>query len=145
MCCDLIILIILCRKIASIANDKGRSGVGYVFLLIALFLGGEFSGAFSGAILAIATGADSDDAVKGFAAIGGIAGLIVGSLIAFGIVHSLSDTRDELPLRDRGFDDRDWRDREDYRRRFGSSSDRDDYTKEPPPRPQDEDDRYRTE
>ena len=38
---EIIIIWLLCKKIAAIAKGKGRSAAGYVLLLIGMWLGGE--------------------------------------------------------------------------------------------------------
>jgi hypothetical protein len=143
--CEIVIVIVLCIVLHNKVKAKGRSSVGYIFLLIGLWIAGEIAGAILGVILTGGIGGGGEPEllpIMGCA----LAGAAVGAVATFIIVNSLSDVRDEeIPLRDRGFDDRDWREREDYRRRFAPGSERDDYSKEPPRQPENEDDRYKTE
>jgi MFS family permease len=149
-CCDIIILVILCRSIAAQANSKGRNAVGYVLMLIALYLGGGVFGAFcAGMIVAIAGGNDSDESLQMFGLVGAIAGMVIGAVVSFTIVGSLSDLRDDYQLRERDRDrspgDRPWG-ADDYRKHFGLGEYRQENPSDRPrPRPENEDDRYRTE
>ena len=46
--CEIILLYFMGKKIAESANNKGRSGVLFVVMLILLWFGGESSALFSG-------------------------------------------------------------------------------------------------
>jgi hypothetical protein len=146
--CDLIILVVLCVKIAKAAREKGRSAVGYVFLLLGLFLGGEISGLILGVVIAIGMAGGREEPSRLIVAGFGLVGAVIGAVIAFSIVNHLSDLRDDYPLRERGldFDDRNWRDQEQFRR-FNEPDrrPRDDANRDPSEPPRSADDRYQSE
>jgi hypothetical protein len=85
---EIILVFALSKKIAAMANDKGRSGVGYVFLFIGLWFGGEIAGAIAGVILSLAA---NPNAEPSFAIVYVLAlvGAAVGAIIAFVIVGNL--------------------------------------------------------
>ncbi|MEW6129679.1 MAG: hypothetical protein AB1757_21745 [Acidobacteriota bacterium] len=49
---EIILLIVLTRKIGEICESKGRKATGYKILTVVLWFGGEIVGAIIGAILA---------------------------------------------------------------------------------------------
>ncbi|MBN9118303.1 MAG: hypothetical protein J0I06_03935 [Planctomycetes bacterium] len=128
---EIIILITLCKNIAAKARDKGRSGGGFGFLLVVLWLGGEIFGAIVGAALSVArNGGGEPDMLLTYG--GALAGAIVGALVAFGIVSAIA------PVRPSGrYDDHDDRDDYDDRPRRRDQDDYDDR-----PRRRDRDDRW---
>jgi hypothetical protein len=48
---EIILIVVLSKKIAAMASEKGRAAAGYVVLFILGWLGGEFIGAIFGVIL----------------------------------------------------------------------------------------------
>jgi hypothetical protein len=80
---EIIVLIILCKKMAEKARSKGRAAAGYVLLLILFWLCGEFFGAMVGAA---ATRGQGEFLVLVVFALGGAA---IGAGIAFAILNSL--------------------------------------------------------
>jgi hypothetical protein len=70
------------------AKSKGRAAVGYVFMLIGFWIGGEVVGAIAGAVILAFAGVQPEFlTVIPFA----LAGAGLGAALAFVIVHQLSD------------------------------------------------------
>jgi hypothetical protein len=116
--CEIILIILLAKKIASIASEKGRSGVGYGFMFAGLWIGGEILGLIVGTVLfgAAGGGRDSVFLVYGCA----LAGAAAGAVLSFIIVSSLSPVdlrRDDLYYRNDNYDDADFNVHPDRRRR----------------------------
>ncbi|VTR93457.1 Membrane protein OS=Rhodopirellula sallentina SM41 GN=RSSM_01052 PE=4 SV=1 [Gemmata massiliana] len=119
---EILILISLSKSIAAKAREKGRGGAPFVFLLLALWIGGEiFGGAAGGIISVIALGDDEPNLLLVYPL--AIAGAAIGAVIAFQIVKSIApaykgeyeDYADDDYDRDRQ-DRRDRRDRDDHDR-----------------------------
>lgn len=144
MLCDIFILIFLCRQIATRASAKGRSGFAWGFLMFVVWFGCLFGGAFIFGILSAVLADGSEPNL--LLAVGCAYGLaIAGAVAMFSIVNNLHDVRDDYQLRerDRSPDDRPWS-AEDYRKHFGLGGSQPGnlpYER----RPENEDDRYRTE
>jgi hypothetical protein len=107
--CEIILIILLAKKIASIASEKGRSGVGFGFMFVGLWIGGEVMGFIVGTLLfgAAGGGRDSVFLVYGCA----LAGAAAGAVLSFIIVSSLSPVdhrRDDLYYRNDDYDDGDF-------------------------------------
>jgi hypothetical protein len=84
MCClEIILVVVLGRSIANRCLDNGRSATGGVILLILLFFGGEFIGAFIGALL-------TEGRVTGVVYLCAVMGAAAGAVTTFAIVNSLS-------------------------------------------------------
>jgi len=49
--CEIILIVLLAKKVAAMATEKGRASAGYVVLFIVGWLGGEFIGELFGAIV----------------------------------------------------------------------------------------------
>lgn len=81
---EILLLIFLSKKIGGIARNKGRSGGGYIALLIFLWIGGEITGALIGAF---ATADSSNQCVVYIMALFGAA---AGALIAFTVASAMS-------------------------------------------------------
>lgn len=114
---EILILIVLCRNIAAKARAKGRSGGGFGFLLVVLWICGEVGGGIVGLVAATALGG-GDDGPEILLILGGmLGGAILGAVIAFAIVGSIApatpagrydddDDYDDRPRRARPRDDR---------------------------------------
>jgi hypothetical protein len=87
---EIFVLIRLGRSIAAKATDKGRSGVPYVFMLLGFWFGGEFVGAFGGAILSLLLDEGREPNMFLIYA-GALTCAILGAVIAFQIVAALGD------------------------------------------------------
>ena len=83
---EIIALWVLCKKIGTIVNDKGRKSGGYIALTIAFWIGGEIIGAVIGASIAYAT--DSGNCIVYAVALLGAA---AGAGIAYAIARAASD------------------------------------------------------
>jgi hypothetical protein len=141
---DILILYALGHKIAATAKRKGRRPAGYVVLLVALWAVGEFSGAVAAAIYGTVTAGPGEPGPFVVVA-GALLGAIAGAVISFVIVNSLSDVREEFPLRQPDFDGRVWEDRR-YQQHFGAADGhREDITADPREQARREDERYRAE
>jgi hypothetical protein len=91
---EFIILFVMCRSIGTKVRAKGRTAIGYQFLLLALWFGGELAGAILGVITSLATGAEEPSLVLAYFL--ALIGAFLGAKIAFVIVNSLSDLRKPL-------------------------------------------------
>jgi len=80
---EIILLIWLCRKMGALMATKGRRAIGYQFMVVGMWFGGEIIGGITGAALG-AGGArgELNAAVYLFAIIGAIAGVSVAFVIA---------------------------------------------------------------
>jgi hypothetical protein len=85
---EIILIVVLSKKIASIASDKGRVAAGYVVLFIVGWLGGEFFGAVVGVIL-------NRGEVSGIAYVFALLGAAVGAGSVFTLVTLLPPVEDE--------------------------------------------------
>jgi hypothetical protein len=93
---EIVILIVLGRRIAEIARGKGRSGGPYVILLLAMWFGGEFSGILVGVVIAaLMSGAEEANFLAVWAL--GLVGAIVGAVGAFQIVKRLPEREEPWP------------------------------------------------
>ena len=82
---EVLLLVFLGKRIARMMRNKGRSPVGYVFMLVGLWIGGEILGAFGTAALAVDSGG------PGFLPyIGALAGAALGATTAFAIAAALA-------------------------------------------------------
>ncbi|MBP3953962.1 hypothetical protein J8F10_01420 [Gemmata sp. G18] len=129
---EILILIRLSKSIAAKAREKGRGGAPFVFLLLALWLGGEVFGTVIGMIISLAVLGDEEPNLLVMYP-PAILGAIVGAVVAFQIVKAIApahtgdyddyerDDRDER----RGRSDR--REHDDYDRDERRDRDRDRY------------------
>jgi hypothetical protein len=92
--CEIIVCVLLSMRIAKIAKSKGRSPVGWVILFIALWIGGELTGAVVGAILL--GGEDPFILI-----VPALIGAALGAATGFAIVNSLSPLETEDQYWDR--------------------------------------------
>jgi hypothetical protein len=94
---EIIILYRLCQRIGQLARAKGRSGNGYQLLLVVLWFGGEFVGAFiTTGILFVLYGERAEGMllyVYGVA----LLGAAVGASIVFQIVRGLPEPHPAWP------------------------------------------------
>jgi hypothetical protein len=136
---EILLIRALSKKIAATAMDKGRSPTRHVVLFVVLWAGGEFSGAVAAAIYGTVTaGAGEPGPLVVYS--GALLGAALGAVLGFVVVNRVSEVRDEFPLLDRKWPDR------DYKKRFGEAVfPRDEITTEPDTRPRSEDERYRAE
>jgi hypothetical protein len=89
---EIIILIVLSIQISKIAKRKGRSPVGWVLMLIGLWIGGEVTGALIGVFgSAIVGGGDEPNLLV--VLVGALLGAVTGAIITFSVVNSLSTVR----------------------------------------------------
>jgi hypothetical protein len=107
---DMIVCIILARKVARIAGEKGRSKAGWVALFVLLFFAGELAGLVAGVIAAIAL-AEPDPTL--LIVLTAVVGAGFGSIIAFSIVKNLAPVEKEPPWDE--LDDQDYREKFDPR------------------------------
>ena len=86
---EILLLVYLCKQIGKILRDKGRSAGWFQFLLVVLWLGGEFFGA----MVAVVLGVDGSGGVY-LAALLGAAG---GAVLAFVIAKSVAPASAKEP------------------------------------------------
>jgi Na+/phosphate symporter len=86
--CEILFIIYLARKVAKIANDKGRNGFGYGFMLVGLWIGGEIAGALVGVSLVHGQLHNNQAGLAIYACM--LAGAAAGAILTFIIVSSLS-------------------------------------------------------
>ncbi len=79
---EIIAIICFCKKVASIANEKGRSAIGWVALTVLLWFMGEIAGAFAGIIIFGMEGEGFNLMVYVAALVGAICGGISSIVIA---------------------------------------------------------------
>jgi hypothetical protein len=94
--CEILFIIYLARKIARMANEKGRSGFGYGCMFVGLWIGGEIAGFIAGAML---VHNELHKKNAGLAIYGCmVAGAAAGAVLSFIIVGSLSpiDIREQI-------------------------------------------------
>ncbi len=89
---EILILINLSKSIAAKAREKGRSGTPFVFLLLALWIGGEvFAAIVAGVLSMVVMGDDEPNLLLVYPA--AIAGAVIGAVIAFQIVKAIAPAR----------------------------------------------------
>lgn len=115
---EILAVYVMAKKIAEMANEKGRSGIPYVLMLIGLWIGGEIGGAVLGVILT--QGKEENILMVYGLALGGA---ICGAVISFAIVGLLP------PANTNTYDD-DYRPRK-KRKREREYDDYDDYDDRP--------------
>jgi hypothetical protein len=79
---EILLVYFLCKKLGTIARDKGRRAGGYQAMLIGMWIGGEFFGGFLGVMMA-------DGEVTAAAYGMALLGAAVGAIGAFVIVSTL--------------------------------------------------------
>lgn len=103
---EIVLLWAMGKKVALIANAKGRSGTPYVFLLLGLWFGGQIGGAILGFVIGIVSNPHEEPSV-GLMYVVGLLGAAVGAILTFVIVNSLSpiqtydDEYDDYDIRKR--------------------------------------------
>src|SRR5262245_15871710 len=102
---EILILIKLGTNIAAKAREKGRNSVGYVFLLLALWFGGEIFGAIVAAVISVAVLGDAEPNLLLVIA-GGLGCAAIGAVIAFQIVKALPSLRSDDYEEYEEYDDR---------------------------------------
>ena len=121
--CEILLIIFLAKKIAGIANGKGRNGFGYGFMFVGLWIGGEVLGFIVGAVLFNAAGGDQNSVflIYGCA----LAGAAGGAILSYIIVSSLApvDIRQDDSYYRNDYDDADFDVHPDRRRRRRSYDD----------------------
>jgi hypothetical protein len=89
---EIILLIVLSIQIANITKRKGRSPVGWILMLVGLWIAGEILGGLAGFFVSVmAGGADEPNLV--IVLVGAIIGAATGAIITFSVVNSLSPLR----------------------------------------------------
>ena len=78
---EILLLIWLGRKIATMARERGRSSTGYVLMLVGLWVGGEIAGIIVGSLLVQGRPGEFNGAAYIFALVGAAAGAIASFLI----------------------------------------------------------------
>jgi len=131
--CEILLLVLMGKKIAQMANEKGRSGALFVVMLVLCWFGGEIFGAIFGAIL---VGGDEDKMfvayLCGLVGAGAGAGLTFLTVSLLTPAHdyeedfrprrrprrvSLDDEDDDRPRRRRRYDEEDEVEKDDRPRR----------------------------
>ena len=90
---EILALIAMGKSIAAKARAKGRSGTPYVFLLLALWFGGEIFGAIVAAILTEPDANGEPNMLVMY--LGALVCAAIGAVIAFVIVGALQPIREE--------------------------------------------------
>ena len=75
---EILLLVYLCKQVGKILRDKGRSAGWFQFLMVVLWLGGEFVGA----MVAVALGVGEAGGVYLGALLGAAGGAVLGFVIA---------------------------------------------------------------
>jgi len=99
---EIVVLYILAGKIGKIVESKGRKKIGYQFMLIGMWIGGEILGAIIGGVVAAL--ADMEEAGGLLAVAFALGGAITGAVIAFQIAKNLSSPDSEEEEFYRGID-----------------------------------------
>jgi hypothetical protein len=127
---EIIIIVLLSKKIAAMQKEKGRSAAGYIVLFVMLWVGGEIFGAIAGVVLAVIldpNGLDNDNSP--FLLCVGVLtllGAVVGGTTGFMIAKLTPALEDARLRRFDNFDDDDiddYRERRPRRRRYADEGD----------------------
>lgn len=92
MCCDLIFVILLCKHVGEMVQEKGREPLLYQVLMAVGWIGGEIIGGVVGAVLGAVLSNGNEDAVGMGAGIGVLLGLACGAGPAY--LLAMNVTRD---------------------------------------------------
>jgi hypothetical protein len=89
---EIILLVVLSIQISKMTKAKGRNPVGWILMLIGLWVGGEILGALVGVFgsLMLSGGDEPNLAV---ALVGAVIGAATGAIITFSVVKSLAPLR----------------------------------------------------
>ena len=76
MCCDLIFVILLCKHVGEMVQEKGRNPLLYQVLMAVGWIGGEIVGGVGGAVLAAVASNGDENAIELGIGVGILLGLI---------------------------------------------------------------------
>ena len=79
MCCDLLFVILICKHIGEMVQEKGRNPLPYQVLMAVGWIGGEIIGGVVGFLLAIAISNGNDDVAGILITVGVLIGLACGA------------------------------------------------------------------
>ncbi len=116
---EIILIVIISKKIAAQLAEKGRSAAGYIVLFVFLWIGGEIIGAIVGTIITVVQNPNAPEAGFNFLAyIFALLGAALGGTIGYLIASSVPPLEDPRKRALDEFDeDDDDRERERRRRR----------------------------
>jgi hypothetical protein len=115
---EIILVVIISKKIAAMMTKKGRSPAGYIVTFVFLWIGGEVVGAVIGTIIAVVQNPNALDAGFDFMAyIFALLGAAVGGTVGYLIASSAPPIEDPRKKALDEFDDDDDREYERPRRR----------------------------
>jgi hypothetical protein len=97
---EIVLMVLLCKKIGRELRAKGVSPTGYQFLAVFLWIGGEILGFIVGSFLGASTGARGEPDMCFVCGLG-FAGAATGAAIAYGIASSVSPAYPEKDNFDR--------------------------------------------
>jgi hypothetical protein len=140
---EIILLIVLCKKIGGIVAEKGHKRWPYQLMLVGFWIGGELGGAIVGAVISVATNGPREE--PGFMPyVFALVGAAVGAILAFVIANSVRPVQTDEEFY--GGEARPWGeyDQGPHRKETGYPGSTE-FTDRPgqPPRPE-PDDRFRT-
>ena len=96
---EIIIVYVLAKNIGNKVAAKGHRRFGYQLMLVALWIGGEITGAIFGFVLqTVMAGGVAAPEERGFPWMGylcALAGAVIGALIAFAIANSVAAVQDD--------------------------------------------------
>jgi hypothetical protein len=90
---EIVFIIFLARKIGEIIEPKGRKTGWYKFMLVALWIGGEFTGGVVAGLISIMAGSEMG---MGLVYLLALVGAAMGAGIAFLIAKSVSPLQTEF-------------------------------------------------
>jgi hypothetical protein len=101
MCCDLIFVILICKHVGEMAQEKGYNAMPYQLLMGAGWIGGGIIGGVIGLVLGILVSNGNDDAAGLGAGLGYIVGIACGAGPVYLIVANMKrdpNYRPPLPV-----------------------------------------------
>lgn len=92
MCCDLIFVILLCKHVGEMVQEKGRNPLLYQVLMAVGWIGGEIIGGIIGLVVAMVASDGNGDVIEVGLGIGVVIGLVCGAGPAY--LLAMNVTRD---------------------------------------------------
>ena len=86
---EIVAIVMLCSAVGKMAREKGRTAIGYQFMTVGFWFGGEIFGAIVGAVLDLVLHGEAAQGFSLFAYLFALGGAAVGAVVAYLIVKSL--------------------------------------------------------